>query len=158
MPKTIMNEKLDFNQALEALEKGLKVKLPEWIGYWFKKYGKILVHSRTGDTLETPFLDDYKNRTDWEITDGNRDFGGAIVALKAGKKVARKGWNGLGMFLYLVPGSTFKVNREPLLSIYTEGTEINYRPHIDLKTADGSVATWSPSGSDALAEDWIIIE
>ncbi|MNY81147.1 hypothetical protein D3C86_2225550 [compost metagenome] len=62
------------------------------------------------------------------------------------------------MFLYLVPGSTFKVNREPLLSIYKEGTEINYRPHIDLKTADGSVATWSPSGSDALAEDWLIVE
>jgi hypothetical protein len=84
-------------------------------------------------------------------------FGQAIEALKQGKKVARTGWNGLGMFLYLVPGSVFKVNREPLLSIYEEGTEITYRPHIDLKTADGSIATWSPSGSDALAEDWIIL-
>jgi hypothetical protein len=86
------------------------------------------------------------------------NFGVAIEALKTGKKVTRKGWNGSGMFLYLVPGSTFKVNREPLLSIYEEGTEINYRPHIDLKTADGSIATWSPSGSDALAEDWIVLE
>lgn len=84
------------------------------------------------------------------------DFGEAIVALKNGRKVSRKGWNGKEMFLYLVQGSTFKVNREPLLSIYEEGTEITYRPHIDLKTADGSIATWSPSGSDALAEDWII--
>jgi hypothetical protein len=84
------------------------------------------------------------------------DFGEAIVALKSGRKVSRKGWNGKEMFLYLVQGSTFKVNREPLLSIYEEGTEISYRPHIDLKTADGSIATWSPSGSDALAEDWII--
>lgn len=85
-------------------------------------------------------------------------FGEAVEALKNGKKVSRKGWNGSGMFLYLVQGSTFKVNREPLLSIYEEGTEIKYRPHIDLKTADGSVATWSPSGSDALAEDWVIVE
>jgi Protein of unknown function (DUF2829) len=27
-----------------------------------------------------------------------------------------------------------------------------------LKTADGSIATWSPSGSDALADDWMIVE
>jgi len=93
-----------------------------------------------------------------EIKTENLTFGQAIEALKAGKKVAREGWNGKGMFLFLVPGSKFKVNRPPLLGIYPEGTEIEYRPHIDLKTADGSIATWSPSGSDALAEDWIIID
>jgi len=85
------------------------------------------------------------------------NFGQAIEALKIGKKVARKGWNGKNLFIFLVPGSTFKVNRPPLLGIYDEGTEIEYRPHIDIKTADGSIATWSPSGSDALAEDWEII-
>jgi hypothetical protein len=84
-------------------------------------------------------------------------FGLAIEALKLGKKVARKGWNGANMYCYLVQGSTFKVDREPLMSILGEGTVVNYRPHIDLKTADGSVATWSPSGSDALAEDWMIV-
>lgn len=85
-------------------------------------------------------------------------FGHALEALKEGRKVARAGWNGADMFLYLVPGSEFKVNRAPLLGIYPEGHSISYRPHIDLKTADGSVATWSPSGSDALAEDWLIVE
>lgn len=92
------------------------------------------------------------------LRQGNGTFGDAIEALKNGSKVCRIGWNGANMFLYLVPGSTFKVNRPPLMGIYEEGTEINYRPHIDLKTADGSVATWSPSGSDALAEDWMILE
>jgi hypothetical protein len=86
------------------------------------------------------------------------NFGEALDAMKTGKKVARLGWNGADMFLYLVPGSTFKVNRAPLDEIYPEGTEITYRPHMDLKTADGSIATWSPSGSDALAEDWITVE
>ena len=85
-------------------------------------------------------------------------FGLAVEAMKMGKKVARVGWNGSGMFAYLVPGSQFKVNRAPLLGIYPEGTDITYRPHIDLKTADGSIATWSPSGSDALADDWYIVE
>ena len=86
------------------------------------------------------------------------DFGNAVRELKAGKKVARAGWNGKGMFVFLVPGSNFKVNRPPLLGIYPEGTEINYRPHIDLKGADGSVSTWAPSCSDALAEDWLCVD
>jgi hypothetical protein len=82
----------------------------------------------------------------------------AMEALKKGLKVARAGWNGKGMFVYLVPGSQFKVNRAPLLGIYPEGEEITYRPHMNLKAADGSVAAWSPSGSDALADDWLIVE
>ena len=84
-------------------------------------------------------------------------FGLAIEAMKQGKKVARAGWNGKGMFLFLVPGSTFKVNRAPLLGIYPEGTEINYCPHIDMKTADGKVVPWLASQTDVLAEDWSIL-
>jgi len=85
-------------------------------------------------------------------------FGQAIEALKQGKKVARAGWNGKGMFLFLVPGSTFKVNRSPLLGIYPEGTEVNYCSHIDMKTADDKVVPWLASQTDVLAEDWDIVE
>jgi len=81
-------------------------------------------------------------------------FGWAIERLKAGEKVARRGWNGKGMFLFLVPGSTFKVDRPPLLGIYPEGTEINYHAHIDMKTADDKVVPWLASQTDMLAEDW----
>ena len=85
------------------------------------------------------------------------DFGDAIKAVKQGNKIARMGWNGKGMFLFLVSGSTFKVNRAPLLGIYPEGTEINYCPHIDMKTADDKIVPWLASQSDVLAEDWIIL-
>lgn len=85
-------------------------------------------------------------------------FGDALEQLKAGKKVARSGWNGKGMFLYLVLGSAFLVNRAPLLGIYPAGTEIDYRSHIDIKNADGSVSTWAPSIGDALADDWHVVE
>lgn len=85
------------------------------------------------------------------------DFGAALQALKNGQKVAREGWNGKGMFLFLVPGSVFKVNRAPLLGIYPEGTEINYCPHVDMKTADGKVVPWLCSQTDMLAEDWVIV-
>ena len=85
-------------------------------------------------------------------------FGLAVEAVKKGKKIARAGWNGKGMFLFLVPGSTFKVNRAPLLGIYPEGTEINYHAHIDMKTADGTIVPWLASQTDVLADDWIVVE
>ena len=82
------------------------------------------------------------------------DFGQALDLLKNGTLVARTGWNGKGAFLYLVPGSTFTVNRPPLLGIYPEGTGISYLPHIDMKTADGSCVPWPASQTDILADDW----
>jgi len=84
-------------------------------------------------------------------------FGDALFLLKQGGKVARIGWNGKGMFLFLVPGSVFKVNRPPLLGIYPEGTEINYCPHVDMKTADGKIVPWLASQTDVLAEDWVVV-
>ncbi len=85
------------------------------------------------------------------------NFGQALDALKQGVKVCRSGWNGKGMFLFLVPGSTFKVNRPPLLGIYEEGTEINYSPHIDMRTADNKIVPWLASQTDILAEDWEVL-
>jgi len=81
-------------------------------------------------------------------------FGEALRLLKEGKKVRRKNWNGKDMFLFLVPGSTFKVNRPPLLGIYPEGTEIQYHAHIDMKTAQGYIIPWLASQADILEEDW----
>ena len=86
------------------------------------------------------------------------DFGGALAALRDGRRVCREGWNGKGMFLFLVPGSKFKVNRAPLLGIYPEGTEIDYHPHIDMKTAQGYVVPWLASQADMLASDWQVLE
>ena len=86
------------------------------------------------------------------------NFSEALARLKLGEKVARKGWNGKGMFIFLVPGSTFKVNRPPLLGIYPEGTEINYHAHVDMKTADNKVVPWLASQTDMLADDWTVVE
>lgn len=85
------------------------------------------------------------------------DFGEALNQLRIGRKVAREGWNGKGMFLFLVPGSTFKVSRPPLLGIYPEGTEINYHPHVDMRTADGKIVPWLCSQPDMLAHDWVLV-
>lgn len=85
------------------------------------------------------------------------NFGDALERIKGGQRVARLGWNGRGMFVFLVPGSTFTVNRPPLLGIYPEGTVINYHAHIDMRTADGMIVPWLASQTDVLAEDWLVV-
>jgi len=84
-------------------------------------------------------------------------FSTALTLIKEGLKVAREGWNGKNMFIFLVPGSVFKVNRPPLLGIYPEGTEIDYHAHIDMRTANGQIVPWLCSQTDMLAEDWVIV-
>ena len=84
-------------------------------------------------------------------------FGQVVDGLKEGKRYQRAGWNGKDMFIFLVNGSTFKVNREPLMSILGEGTEVNYHRHVDMKTADGTIFPWLCSQTDMLADDWCVI-
>lgn len=85
-----------------------------------------------------------------------QNFGWALKQLLNGNKVQRAGWNGKGMFLYYVPGSTFEVNRPPLLGIYPAGTVISYHAHVDMKTASGDCVPWLCSQTDMLANDWEI--
>jgi len=88
----------------------------------------------------------------------NINFGQALEALKQGSKVARNGWNGKGMWLYLVPGSEFQVGEgRPLAKHLPVGEHVIYNPHIDMKAADGSHFAWNPNQLDMLAEDWCIV-
>lgn len=85
-------------------------------------------------------------------------FSEALNYIKLGFRLRRSGWNGKGMFVFLVRGSTFIVNRPPLLGIYPEGTEINYHAHVDMRTADGQIVPWLCSQTDLLATDWELAE
>jgi len=85
------------------------------------------------------------------------DFGTVLAELKKGAKVAREGWNGKDMFVFLVAGSEFEVNRAPLDQFYPVGTKVIYRPHMDIKAVDNSIGVWVPSQTDLLAEDWIVV-
>lgn len=80
-------------------------------------------------------------------------FEEALHRVKAGSKVGRSEWKN-ARYVFLVDGSKFTVNRAPLNKMFAEGTEITYRPHIDMIGADGSVGTWAPSMVDILATDW----
>ena len=90
------------------------------------------------------------------------DFGKAIVALKEGKKVARKGWNGKGMYLWLMPATSVKAEwcKEPHLKALAEqnGGEIDALGTIRMLTADKKILTgWLASQTDILSEDWEIV-
>lgn len=85
------------------------------------------------------------------------NFSEALALIKEGKQVGRREWKN-ARAVFLVQGSNFTVNRAPLLGIYPEGTEINYRAHIDMIGSDNSVGTWAPSMVDLLAEDWYVVK
>ena len=86
------------------------------------------------------------------------NFSKALEALKEGKKVARKGWNGKGQFVYYVPADRYVAKTEAAKKIADLDGKVNYRAYLALRTAQGDIATWVPSISDCLAEDWEIVE
>lgn len=85
-------------------------------------------------------------------------FSRALHHLKCGKKVTRKVWREKGIFVFLVSGSLFEVNRPPLLGIYPQGTVITYGPHLDICHADGSISPWAITSEAVLADDWIVLD
>lgn len=85
------------------------------------------------------------------------DFGLAVSLLKDGKKVARKGWNGKGMYLFLADSIDFATNAD--LSDMKNASGDLTLPSITMKTADNKfVVGWLASQADMLAEDWVMVE
>ena len=87
-------------------------------------------------------------------------FGYAVFYAKQGQKVAREGWNGSGMFAFIVPANKYPIERNsssPLKGMF-EDDMVPYRAYWALKTAQNDVAAWSPSGSDSIAEDWYVVD
>jgi len=96
-----------------------------------------------------------------ELLSGNKygmTFGGAIAALKLGIKVARVGWNGKGMWLYLVTEGKYPMKMNAARAIADEKGDVCYGAYIALKAADGNVYPWNASQADMLSNDWMIVE
>lgn len=93
-------------------------------------------------------------------------FGMAIEAMKKGKRVARKGWNGKGMWLS-IPFTNGPADI-PYYNIFGKhngeyahqnGGTAKVTPFITMKAADGSIVMgWLASQTDMLAEDWLVVE
>lgn len=112
------------------------------------------------------------------------NFGLAIEAAKQGKLIARSGWNGKGMFVFLRPSDKLSIEMivnkvkslpESLKKHYqgqfawtqNEATDgngpdnsfVEFNSYFCMKAADGSIVNgWLASQTDMLAEDWLIVE
>lgn len=81
------------------------------------------------------------------------DFGEALRKLRDGRAVARSGWNGKGMFIYLVGPGDYAPATDVARAAFGGGL-VPYGPYIAMKTAQGNVVPWLASQTDVLAEDW----
>lgn len=160
---------MEFKQAFQLIKEGHKIKLPSWGGYWYWDNNKetIMIHCKDGNVLDIRETEVVEYTTlnicsdEWILADEENtpilggvttfNFGEAIKYLKRGLKVARKGWNGKGMFLTLAL-------TPPTTSMYIDGEYYAFLPYIQMKTADNKIVPWLASQTDVLAEDYIFID
>ena len=101
-------------------------------------------------------------------------FGQALESLKRGHLVARKGWNGKGMFIFMRPEDSLPTNmivnqvkslpesfKRWVANNYgdSETDRIKFTAYLCMKAADDTVVNgWLASQTDMLANDWVIVE
>lgn len=102
------------------------------------------------------------NLTPINNTMETKDIGWAVAQLKAGKAVQRTGWNGKGMFLFLLPeGNNLptKIIHDPALRAVVErelgGETFDALASVRMFTADKKILTgWLCDQTSLLATDW----
>lgn len=97
-------------------------------------------------------------------------FGQAIEQMKQGKKLTRRGWNGKGMYVYLVDGRRIPVDtwvdRTGAQAPTEEERQNGYveiLPHIDMYTVNregrrARLCGWLASQTDMISDDWEVVE
>ncbi|MFH2084928.1 MAG: DUF2829 domain-containing protein [Candidatus Omnitrophota bacterium] len=81
------------------------------------------------------------------------NFSEALRAIQDGEKMQRSGWNGKGMFVFVVRGS----NPAEISGDYSVNSIVwpgECLPFIAMKTADNKLVPWLASQTDLLANDW----
>lgn len=82
------------------------------------------------------------------------DFGVALMNLKEGRRVARKGWNGKGQYLELATDISYTSAAGQIINC--EHAAIGNKAIAFVGTS-GVQMGWLASQADMLAEDWIIL-
>ena len=91
----------------------------------------------------------------YRLTDA-MNFGLAIEAAKMGKKIARAGWNGKDMYVFLAYEADFVTDAD--ISEFDQ-LEVEVGDMLIMKTAQNTFQPgWLASQADMLADDWYIVE
>lgn len=94
-------------------------------------------------------------------------FGQALEAIKQGKRVQRTGWNGKGLFVFKQVPAEIGTDIIPKMQSLPQSVKdefikrnrsIFYDNQLALVDQKNNISGWSPSTSDALAEDWVILD
>jgi hypothetical protein len=88
---------------------------------------------------------------------GEMGFSQALELLRRGHAIARAGWNGKGMFAYLVPAASYPA-QTGVARAYFDEKLVPYNAYMALKGVDGRVSCWTPSMGDVLADDWMALD
>jgi len=163
-----LNEYVELNNPeLDSWKRNLRkeffAKYKKWENGWVKQSESILefLSDRESEIIKAYtyryfryvnlFIKENKNCSGFDI---------AIKILKQGKKVARKGWNGKGMWLKLAKQNVTGIDKNSFNAIDFENDGLwAMLPCICMKTATGEMLPgWSASQTDMLSEDWVIVE
>lgn len=93
-------------------------------------------------------------------------FGEAIEQARKGKRIAREGWNGRGMYVYMTEGRTIptdtwvaRLPSQEITEAEKERGHIIVGDHLDMMSAQGvRIIGWLASQTDMLADDWYALE
>lgn len=167
---------MTFKEVYPALKTGHKIKLPHWTGYWKIDGDSVKMHCKDGRVLDLRESEDIFYTLsnilsdDWEVVgdDYNPElnvhtfgFGEALRNVIAGKKIARNGWNGKGMFVVYQKAypDGIPCNKQTAEAWgMNEGDLFKCEPYLQIKNVNGSHSMWVPSINDIFAQDWVIVE
>lgn len=122
---------------------------------------------RSGDSVDMGYKvvyeDGYESWSPLDVfdrayrqTDG-MSFGLAIEAARMGKRIARKGWNGKNMYVFLASEDISFTTDADMSEFLAEAVEVH--PMLVMRTAQKSLQPgWLASQADMLADDWRIVE
>ncbi|MDR1216010.1 MAG: DUF2829 domain-containing protein [Treponema sp.] len=130
---------------IQTLEGVMKVSLGDWI-----------IKGVAGEFY--PCKPDIFEKTYLLVGDG-MPFGEALEECKAGKRIARQGWNGKGPYVCLVPDHIFKQDElKQIPALQNEEREITFWGCLCIMTTSGKVQLgWLATQSDMQAVDWEVV-
>jgi hypothetical protein len=86
-------------------------------------------------------------------------FGHALEMCRAGKRIARRGWNGQGQYVFLIPDYVFtRGYADEIPALKDETREITFWGCFCIMTTAGKVQLgWLATQSDMQADDWMVV-
>ena len=93
-------------------------------------------------------------------------FGEAIECVREGMKIARHGWYGTGMYVYMTNAHTVatyawmeKMPSQKLTEQEKKDGGVLIESHLDMMTARGTrIIGWTPTNADILSIDWYVLK